>query len=165
MKVSFSARQPLPFHIANIGKNVDFPDKNRNYTRYDEQRVNDILSYGEQSLPYLNIILKNSKDEKQICETLYILDKMSDKNPDKVAHSYGYISRFNNTDNPNIQVLLAGIYRKTQVPDGFGPLVKMLIRESKNDTKKPFDPTEEIGGAILEYLKNYSSTNVYRNLP
>ena len=166
MRVTFSSTQKLPNYLSEMGKNVEFPDKKRNYTRYDEARVNQILSNGDKSIPYLNNVLKKSKDEKQICETLYVLDKLCDKYPDKVAHSYGYISKFNNTENPNIQVLLAGIYRKTQVPDGFGPLIKMLVKSTRENNKQStFDPSEEIGGAILEYLKNYSSKNVYSNLP
>ena len=61
-------------------------------------------------------------------------------------------ARFNNTDSPNIQTFLAGIYRKTQVPDAFGPLVVMLVQNAKNPPKTYFDPNEEIGGAILSYL-------------
>ena len=77
----------------------------------------------------------------------------------KVAELYPELSRYNNTNSPNIQTFLAGIYRKTKVPDAFGPLVAMLIRNSINSAKiqaenniYPFDPNEEIGGAILDYL-------------
>lgn len=57
-------------------------------------------------------------------------------------------------DSPNIQTFLAGIYRKTQVPDAFGPLVKMLIQNSMRPQTSNFDPNEEIGGAILSYLSD-----------
>ena len=74
---------------------------------------------------------------------------------------YPALSRFNDTKSPNIQTFLAGIYRKTQVPDAFGPLVKMLVQNSINPTPNPyFDPNEEIGGAILSYLSDrYRSAN------
>ena len=78
------------------------------------------------------------------------------------------ISKYNNTTSPNVQTFLAGIYRKTKIPDAFGPLVAMLIRNSiaqsvgaahvNNKSANPiylpppFDPNEEIGGAILDYL-------------
>ena len=67
---------------------------------------------------------------------------------------YPTLARFNQTKSPNVQTYLAGIYRKTQVPDAFGPLVCMLIQNSVNPPKPPqyFDPNEEIGGAILSYL-------------
>ena len=46
-----------------------------------------------------------------------------------------------------------GIYRKIKIPDAFGPLWTMLIQNSINPPKNcPFDPNEEIGGAILDYL-------------
>ena len=71
-----------------------------------------------------------------------------------VDKMYPTFSRFNQTKSPNVQTYLAGIYRKTQVPDAFGPLVCMLIQNSINPPKTPqyFDPNEEIGGAILSYL-------------
>ena len=42
------------------------------------------------------------------------------------------------------------------MPDAFGPLVKMLIQNSLQpmDKNAPFDPNEEIGGAILSYLSD-----------
>lgn len=51
---------------------------------------------------------------------------------------------------------LAGIYRKIQVPDAFGPLVNMLIKNSIDppNPNQTFDPNEEIGGAILSYLSD-----------
>ena len=73
-----------------------------------------------------------------------------------VDKMYPALARFNNTKSPYIQTFLAGIYRKTQVPDAFGPLVKMLVQNSIKPQPAPFDPNEEIGGAILEYVRNWS---------
>ena len=72
---------------------------------------------------------------------------------EKVNDIYPELSKYNNTKSPNIQTFLAGIYRKTKIPDAFGPLVKMLIQNSINPPKDAyFDPNEEIGGAILDYI-------------
>ena len=82
---------------------------------------------------------------------LNLLDKGVDKN--KIAELYPVLSGYNETNSPNIQTFLAGIYRKTKIPDAFGPLVKMLIKDSINpQIDANFDPTEEIGGAILDYI-------------
>lgn len=69
---------------------------------------------------------------------------------------YPVFARFNNTTSSNIQTYLAGIYRKTQVPDAFGPLVKMLVQNSLKPPNpyQTFDANEEIGGAILSYLSD-----------
>ena len=81
---------------------------------------------------------------------------MLENNTKGVEKLYPILSRFNNTESPNIQTFLAGIYRKIQVPDAFGPLVSMLIKNSLNpqNYSAPFDPNEEIGGAILSYLSD-----------
>ncbi len=144
---------------SNSPTTVVFPVQERNYCVFNQDRVNYFVSQKEQALPYLKSILQTSQDEAQIVESLYIIDRMIDNGTKGIASMYPTFARFNDTKSPNIQVYLAGIYRKTQVPDAFGPLVKMLIQNSLNNSndKKPFDPNEEIGGAILEYIRNYSN--------
>lgn len=140
---------PLP---SPIGEGVLLPSGNRNYAIFDQNKVDCFVSQKEASLPYLADILAHSDNEVQIVETLYIIDRMLDDGVKGVDKMYPVLSRFNNTTSPNIQTFLAGIYRKTQVPDAFGPLVKMLIQNSLRPQTTNFDPNEEIGGAILAYI-------------
>lgn len=131
------------------------PTPQRNYTVVDPNYVDSFVKQGENSLPYLEDILKHSNNEQQITETLYVLDRMIDSGVKGVDKMYPTLSRFNNTQSPNIQTFLAGIYRKTQVPDAFGPLVAMLIQNSLHpQPNQTFDPNEEIGGAILSYISD-----------
>ncbi|MBR6098683.1 hypothetical protein IKP85_02945 [bacterium] len=126
-----------------------------NYRTFNQQKVDYFVKQKGNALPYLNEILTHSMNEEQITETLYILNRMIDDGTKGVDKLYHGLSRFNYTQSPNIQTFLAGIYRKTQIPDGFGPLVRMLIQNSLRP-KPPvnFDPNEEIGGAILSYLSD-----------
>lgn len=135
---------------------VQMPDSQHAYCRFNQQKVDMFVKQKEHALPYLSEILKYSANEEQITETLYILDRMLENNTKGVEKLYPILSRFNNTESPNIQTFLAGIYRKIQVPDAFGPLVSMLIKNSLNpqNYSAPFDPNEEIGGAILSYLSD-----------
>ena len=132
------------------------PTPERNYCIVNQNEVDYFVKQKEQALPYLSDILKHSNNEAQVTETLYILDRMIDAGTKGIDKMYPEISRFNNTDSPNIQTFLAGIYRKTQVPDAFGPLVNMLIKNSLKplNPDQPFDPNEEIGGAILSYMSD-----------
>ncbi len=133
---------------------VSFPNQQRNYCVFSPG-VNDRVKRGEAELPVIRESLKNPKSEDEVVEDLFILNRMIDEGiePGKVAELYPELSRYNGTDSPNIQTFLAGIYRKTKVPDAFGPLVAMLIRNSVNPPKNAkFDSNEEIGGAILDYL-------------
>ena len=147
------------YHVETSAPAVTMPSQERNYCVFNQDRVNYFVSQKERALPYLKNVLQTSQDEMQIVEILYIMDRMIDNGTKGIAQMYPVFSRFNDTKSPNIQVYLAGIYRKTQVPDAFGPLVKMLVQNSLKapDNKKPFDPNEEIGGAILEYIRNYSN--------
>lgn len=133
---------------------VSFPSKYQNYCTFDKS-VYERAKEGEKGLPQIKAELKNPKDEVQVIEDLFVLNLMLDNGIDKqkINDIYPELSNFNDTKSPNIQTFLAGIYRKTKIPDAFGPLVKMLIQDSINPPKDAhFDPTEEIGGAILDYL-------------
>ena len=139
--------------MVNCSLNVQMPTQNRNYCVFDENKVNYYLQQREAALPLLRDTLDKSSDEKEVCEALYITNRLIDNGVKGAENLYPSLSRFNNTKSPNIQTFLAGVYRKTKVPDAFGPLVNMLIQNSINPPQNcAFDPNEEIGGAILDYL-------------
>ena len=136
--------------------NVQLPTKGRNYCVFDEKEVDYFVKQKENALPYLSDILQHSNNEAQITGTLYVLNRMIDNGTKGVDKMYPVLSRFNNTNSANIQTFLSGVYRKIQVPDAFGPLVNMLIKNSMQPVKQnqAFDPNEEIGGAILSYISD-----------
>ena len=134
---------------------VSFPTVSRNYCIFDESYVSSMLNRREEALPEIRASLIAENDESKVVENLYILNRMLDEGVDKskISALYPELSKYNETKSPNIQTFLAGIYRKTKIPDAFGPLVKMLIQDSLNPPENSnFDPTEEVGGAILDYL-------------
>ena len=139
--------------INNFRSVTELPSGKRNYTLVDKNKVDFFVKTGKYSLPYFERVLKNTNDERQTVEALYILDRMLDSGVKDIDKMYPVLSKFNDTKSANIQTFLAGIYRKTQVPDAFGPLVKMLIQNSLHpQPNQTFDPNEEIGGAILSYI-------------
>ncbi len=143
------------FQPANImPTTIQMPQGNRNHILVDPIKVDYFVKQKEDALPYLTNVLANSNNEAEITENLYIVDRLIDNGTKGVDKMYPVLSRFNNTNSPNIQTFLAGIYRKTQVPDAFGPLVAMLFRNSVNPPQANFDPNEEVGGAILSYLSD-----------
>lgn len=124
---------------------VSFPNQNRNYCVFDIKE--------HKTLTEIKASLENPNSEDDVLEDLYMLNTMLDEGNKEVAELYPTLSKYNSTESPNIQTYLAGIYRKIKVPDAFGPLCAMLIRNSINPPKDcQFDPNEEIGGAILDYL-------------
>ncbi len=148
------AQTNIKYSSAPASVNIQMHTAQRNYTIFDQNRVVFFVAQRENALPYLKQVLQTSQDEKQIVEALYIADRMIDAGVKGIPAMYPVFSRFNDTKSPNIQAFLAGIYRKTQVPDAFGPLVKMLIQNAQNPQKTSAD--EEIGGAILSYISTYS---------
>ncbi len=145
----------ISINVSQLGNGVQFPNQHRNYTIFNEERTNEILKQADHALPVVDSFLKTAQTEAQIAEGLHVIDKMADKNVKNLEKLYPTLSRFNYTTSPNIQVLLAGIYRKILVPDAFGPLNRMLHQQIHQPNSPYFDPTEEIGGAILEYIKSY----------
>ena len=134
---------------------VSFPTAQRNYCVFDYNKLKGTISKKESAIPLIKSELENNPSEEIVVKNLYIINEMLDRGLDKkyIFELYPTLSKFNDTNSPNIQTFLAGIYRKTKIPDGFGPLVKMLVQDSINPPQNAnFDPTEEIGGAILDYL-------------
>lgn len=160
------------------------PDEKINYFTFDENLASKIVSGKEKSIAPVLTFLKNNDDEKSATAGLYLLNRLFDAGTKGLSSAYPVISKFNYSKSPNVQVMLSGVYRKTQVPDAFGPLMNMYMEDCKNlhhnsDIKSKstsFDPKEEVGGAILsylenpvlaqallEYLKNQASVNNYLN--
>ena len=145
-------RQNQPYICASC----QLPSNGKNYCTFDNNEVDYFVNQRENALPYLSDILIHSNNEAQVTEALYVMNRLHDSGVKGIEKLYPIFARFNNTESPNIQTFLAGIYRKIQVPDAFGPLVNMLIKNSlkPNNPNQPFDPNEEIGGAILSYLSD-----------
>ena len=147
--------------VNHLGQRTSLPNQNRNYCIFDDNLVKELINQKETALPYIADFLSSAQDEKQVVEGLYVLDRMIDSGVKGVDKLYPVIAKFNDATSPNVQAMLSGIYRKLQVPDAFGPLMKMMWRQTFYPNSPYFDPTEEIGGAILEYLRNKSSTTLY----
>ena len=127
---------------------VSYPNQTRNYCTFDETRI-----HQRKNLDVIKASLESPQNEDEIVEDLFILNCMLDEGEKNIADLYPVLSKYNSTKNPNIQTFLAGIYRKTKVPDAFGPLCVMLVQNAINPPQNyHFDPNEEIGGAILDYL-------------
>lgn len=150
-------------NISAIGQNTSMATQNRNYIIVPPERIKSIVNAREKALNPLLNFLAYAQNETQITEGLYLLNLMIDAKVKGIERAYPVISRFNNTNSENIQTMLAGIYRKTLIPDAYGPLWAMLLRNSFDMRPKIFDPNEEIGGALLEYHKNFHALNLYSN--
>ena len=153
----------VKYNVSQLGIGVQMPNYQRNYCQFNGQRVGEILKQADHALPVIDEFLKTTQNEAQVCEALYVLDRMLDNNVKNVDKLYPTLSRFNYTNSPNIQVLLAGIYRKTLIPDAYGPLHRMMAQQIYYPNSPFFDPTEEIGGAILEYNRSYGVRSIYKN--
>lgn len=125
------------------------------YCEFDNEKVDLFVNAKERAIPAVTKMLQEAKTEDEICEGLYIADRMianGTKGMDKMY--YGTFSKFNEDRSPNVQSLLSGVYRRILVPDAFGPLIKMLVQNIMVPPKDaPFDPNEAIGGSILEHIK------------
>jgi len=167
MSVNFNPH--ILVNIKTLGSGLKKPAQGRNYCLYNEKRVEVLSSNPSESLPYLTGYLQKSNDENGVLEALFVIDKIADnlnkkggygaKSLDKI---YPYLARFNDTNSPEIQVMLSGIYRKILVPDAFGPLCNMLQKQINYPVSKYFDPKEETGGAILEYIRAYGAGYAYQ---
>jgi len=149
--------------LNKLGQSFSLPDCKRNFCTFDSTVFNEIVERKEKTLPLISNFLSSAIDERQVLAGLSVLDRMLDSKVQGIDKLYPVIARFNDITSPNVQVYLAGIYRKTQLPEAFGPLMKMMGRQTFYPNSPYFDPTEEIGGAILEYLRAKSAPDGYNN--
>ncbi len=127
---------------------VSYPNQARNYCLFEPSRVEQKKDFAA-----IKSTLENPESKDDIIVSLYALNLMLDEGLQNGQELYPTLSKYNTTKDPNIQTFLAGIYRKIKVPDAFGPLCVMLIQNATNPPENcHFDPNEEIGGAILDYL-------------
>ena len=147
--------------VGNFCKTFVLPDEKTNHAIFDENLAAKIASYKEKSIKPVIDMLNTAKKESDITAGLFLLNRIIDAAAKGVENTYPVISKFNYNESHNIQVMLSGIYRKTLIPDGFGPLMTMFLKNSEHPKQIPFDPNEEIGGAILEYLRNKSAEHNY----
>lgn len=157
-------KNELPELISKFCKTFTLPDEKTNHANFNEKIAKKIAAHKTQSVKPVLTMLQKATNERDITAGLFLLNRIIDEGTPNIENTYPIISQFNYSNSHNVQVMLAGIYRKTLVPDGFGPLLTMFINNSKNPTQIPFDPNEEVGGAILEYIKNKSATETYKNL-
>ncbi len=134
------------------------PDENCNHAKFDENLVQKIASYKEKAIQPVTDMLAKTDNEKDATAGLFLLNRIIDAGAAGAEKTYPVISKFNYSKSPNIQTMLAGIYRKTLVPDGFCALMTMYVENLPNHKTKPFDPNEEICGAMLAYLNNDKNT-------
>ncbi len=136
-------------------KKAEMPKPNRPYCLFDMDKVDVFVKNGERALPKLSKMLNNAKTEEEVVEGLYIADRMIDGGVKTMGNLYSSVfSRFNESRSANVQTFLSGIYRKTLNPNAFGPLVKMLCNNFLDPPKSNFDPNEEVGGAVIEYIRD-----------
>ena len=130
---------------------VSYPNQNRNYCLFDETRISQ-----KKDVEVIKSTLEAPKAQEDVLECLYALNLLLDEDDKYIEQAkalYPTLAKYNQSKDPNIQTFLAGIYRKTKIPDAFGVLWTMLIQNSINPPQNcHFDPNEEIGGAILDYL-------------
>ena len=133
---------------------VTYPEITRTHCIFNDN-VYKFLETKNGNLAEIKESLKKPESDDEVVADLFVLNQMLDEGtePKDVWKLYPQLSKYNKTKDSNIQTLLAGVYRKTKIPDAFGPLVVMLIQNAINPPKDAnFDPNEEIGGAILDYL-------------
>jgi hypothetical protein len=136
---------------------VSYPEIARSHCVFSDD-VYKVLETRKGEISEIKSSLENPQSDAEVVADLFVLNNMLDEGEDikEVWKLYPTLSKYNKTKDPNIQTLLAGVYRKTKIPDAFGPLVVMLIQNAihqDNSSFTPtFDPNEEIGGAILDYL-------------
>lgn len=114
----------------------------------------------------LGRLLYSSMHRLQIIEGLYLAQRLAELKAPGVKSLYAATTRFQYSTDPLVQVYLAGFYRKLNVPESFGPMLEMLVRQAQQPPRyQPgLNPMEEVGGTILQQLAEHSAAEVLKRL-
>jgi hypothetical protein len=113
------------------------------------------VSKGENGLGELAFRIKHPENLPALCQDLFIAQQHAERKTPFTEKLFGETWVYHTSQNPYIQVFLAGFYRALNAPQAYGPLLAMLYRNAFDRSLKPFDPNEEIGGALLSLQANY----------
>jgi len=161
--ISMTTDQIVKNFITKSYKPCELPTKTRPYTLFDNKKVDSFVKNRELAIPKLGRLIDNAQTEAEKTECAFIADQMAEVGTKGMDLLYPKLSKFNNEKSPNVQTFLSGFYRKTLNPDGFAPLVKMMMDNINNPPKdSSFDPNEEVGGAVLEYLRDAFKKNLVK---
>lgn len=113
-------------------------------------------------------LLTTSENLYQIVEGLHLAQHLAAAKVPGVDTLYAAAARFNYTSNPLIQVYLAGFYRKLCLPESFGPMLEMLIRQAQQPRNSEFqedlNPMEEVGGTILQHIAEFAAMEMAKRI-
>ncbi len=139
---------------------------------FNEPLVAQIASYRDQAVPALSRLLQAVVPAPemylpQVLEGLYLADRLAQYGVKSAANLAPVVAPLNTHPHPLIQIYLAGFYRKINRPETFGPMLSTLIRESMNPTpgtSPMMNPTEEVGGTLLQQIADKTSKETVRRL-
>lgn len=124
--------------------------------RLNTPLVEQLARQGPSVVDPLYQLLLTSPHRTQVAEGLYLAQRLAESKTSNVRKLYAAAARFNTTTDPLIQVYLAGFYRKLGVPESFGPMLAMLMRNSQQAVSSyvpnATQANEEVGGTLLQLL-------------
>lgn len=162
--ISFTPNQIAKNFITKTYKQCELPTKARPYAIFDDERIDTFVKSREAGVPLIAKLADNAKTEAEKTECIFIADQMAEAGVKGMDKLYYNFSRFNGDKSPNVQTFLSGFYRKTLNPDGFGPLVKTMMDNINSPHRNlSYDPNEEVGGAVIEYIRDaFQKSLIYK---
>lgn len=164
---------PVSAGIAQLGRYVGRDPRN-GILQFNRPLLDMLSKTPDRTLPALNRFLTQANEVLPLVEGLYLARELKVRNPQLPMNStYDVVSkRFNETNNPLIQIYLASLYLYLNEWGSVGPLYRMLMRATqareamlRTGQRPPapydLDPTEEIGGVLMGLF----AKQVAQNLP
>lgn len=159
---------PVETYVWRLGVSTRLDPQNGNVL-LNFPLIESLVKYRKAVIQPLFKLLQSSTNGYQIIEGLYLAQRLAEEKVKGVNALYPAAARFNYTQDPLIQVYLAGFYRKLDVPDSFGPLLEMAWRHAQQPRTQAFqtglNPMEEIGGTLLQQIANHTARELAKRIP
>lgn len=135
---------------------------------FDEPLMTQIVHFHERAIPALAAMFKHPPSDLALLEGIRVAEKLADTNTPGVETLYAPLSQWNTHPNPMIQIYLAGLYRRLNLPATVGPMLATLMHQSMTNYQAQGSPmqniTEEVGGTILQQFADTTAKSVMTQL-
>lgn len=162
--------QTLALNVQQLGQGVRFrPD---GLALFNEPLIQRLVMGGAATPPLLAqhllaLARLQNPPLAPLLETLYAANRLADAGVSTISDIYPAASLFNTHPHPLTQIYLAGLYRKLNRPESFGPLLATLTHQavSAYGGQAPMTAlSEEVGGAVLQLIANRTAEETVKRL-
>ncbi len=136
--------------------------------QFDEPLIDRIARLKKAAISPLASLFRQPPSQAALIEGIRVADRLAEAHVPGVETLYASLSQWNTSPDPLVQIYLAGLYRRLNLPATVGPMMATLVHQSLVNYPAQGSPakniTEEVGGTILQQFADTTAQSVLKQL-